>query len=62
MNRREAAQAEMTPLMVVMPQEMLPDPPAGLGAARPVDRIAFIVDRFDKAFDLSVRRRRVRPN
>ena len=62
LNRREAAQAEMTPLMVVMPQEMLQDPPAGLGAARPVDRIAFIVDGFDKALDLSVRRRRVGPN
>jgi hypothetical protein len=43
----------MTPLMVVMPQEMLQEP---------LDRITFIVDGFDKALDLAVRRRRAWPN
>ena len=62
MNRRKAAQAEMTPLMVVMPQEMLQDPQAGLGAARPVDRVAFIVDGFDKTLDFAVRRWRMGSN
>jgi hypothetical protein len=50
----------MTPLVIVMPQELLQDPQEGLGAARSVDRVTLIIDGLDKTLDLSARRRRVR--
>jgi len=44
---------------VVVPPELLPDPEAGLGGARPTDGDALLAGRFDEALDLAVGFRRV---
>ncbi len=53
-DRSKALQAKMRPLMIIEPEELLQDPHAGLGGARPTDREALIVDGFDEALDLAI--------
>ena len=60
LDRRQAVPAQMRPLMVVIPQGLLQDPPAGLGDAGPMNREALLVDHSEEPFDLAVRLRTVR--
>src|SRR6266581_6389250 len=53
--RRQAVQAQMRPLMIVVLQKFVQDPHAGLGRARPMNRKTFLVQSPKESFDLSVR-------
>src|SRR6266571_578815 len=54
-DRRQAVQAQMRPLMIVVLQKFVQDPHAGLGRARPMNRKTFLVQSPKESFDLSVR-------
>src|SRR5271170_8385070 len=54
---RQAVQAQMGPLMIVIPQELVQDPHAGLGRARPIDRETFVVQSAKESLHFSVRLR-----
>lgn len=60
LDRRQAVQAQMRPLMIVVPQKFLQVPHAGLGRARPMDREALLIQGAKEPFDLSVRLRVMR--